>query len=97
MATAKSKVRAPRPTTPRVNVVTELHPLASIARLEPSSVSAIAGRRGEFRCACGQRLRVFGLGRHRVYFEPGSAQLEDPLIAQTCPRCGRELPGSNPA
>jgi hypothetical protein len=97
MATAKSKVRAPRPATPRVNVVTQLHPLASIARLEPSPVSAVAGRCGEYRCTCGQRLGVFGLGRHRVYFEPGGARSEDPLIAQTCPRCRAELPGSNPA
>jgi hypothetical protein len=97
MATAKSKVRAPRPTTPRVNVVAQLHPLAAIARLEPSPASAIGGQCEEYRCVCGQRLGVFGLGRHRVYFEPGSAQSEDPLIAQTCPRCRGELPGSNPA
>jgi hypothetical protein len=67
----------------------------AIGRLEPSPVSA--GYGGEYRCACGQGLHVFGLGRHQVYFEPGSAGLADPVIAHACPHCGLGLPGSNPA
>ena len=74
MATAIQKMGEVRVITPRVNAVAEVHPLAPLVRLEPSRVSEIGGRRGEYRCACGQWLRVFGLGRHQVYFEPGSAR-----------------------
>jgi hypothetical protein len=96
MATAKRKVHGARQTTRQVNVGADLRPLVPIVGPKPSSVPAIAGGRAEYRCVCGQRLRVFSLGHHQVYFEPGGARLEDPLIAHTCPRCERELPGSNP-
>jgi hypothetical protein len=46
------------------------------------------------RCSCGHALRVFGGGRHRVYFEPG-ARLDDPVLSRLCPGCGRALPGKN--
>ena len=51
--------------------------------------------RAAYRCACGHVLRVFGGGRHRVYYEPGNAQLDDPVMNGACPACGRELPGKN--
>jgi DNA-directed RNA polymerase subunit RPC12/RpoP len=44
---------------------------------------------------CGHRLQVFGLGRHRVYFEPENAGLDDPVMDHACPVCGHALPGSN--
>jgi hypothetical protein len=84
MATATQKVRIARHATRLANAVPQLFPGA-----------AADDGRGEYRCTCGYRLRVFGLGRHHVYFEPGSSRLADPLIAHTCPQCGRGLPGSN--
>jgi hypothetical protein len=82
MATATQKVRAARPVARRATVV-------------PFPGAVTGDGRGGFRCTCGYGLRVFGLGRHRVYFEPGGSQLEDPVIAHTCPQCGCGLPGSN--
>jgi predicted RNA-binding Zn-ribbon protein involved in translation (DUF1610 family) len=46
---------------------------------------------------CGHVLRVSGLGRHRVYFEPADARLDDPVMDRACPECGHGLPGKNPA
>lgn len=53
-------------------------------------------RESEYRCECGQSLRVFGVGRHRVYFEPGPTQLDAPVMDRACPACGHGLPGKNP-
>ncbi len=50
----------------------------------------------ENRCQCGNVLRVFGVGRHRVYFEPYNTQLDHPVMNRACPACGRGLPGKNP-
>lgn len=41
------------------------------------------------RCSCGHALRVFGGGRHRVYFEPG-ARLDDPVLSRLC--LGADMP-----
>ena len=71
--------------------------LRAVRRITGRADAVPAVARGEYRCACGQGLHVFGLGRHQVYFEPGRAHLEDPVIAHGCPHCGRGLPGSNPA
>jgi len=57
--------------------------------------SAPTAVRGEYRCECGHVLRVFGLGRHPVYFELGDARLDDPVMNPACPQCGRDLPGKN--
>jgi hypothetical protein len=51
--------------------------------------------RTAYRCSCGHVLRVFGGGRHRVYFELGSARLDDPVLNRLCPVCGRALPGKS--
>jgi hypothetical protein len=90
MATAPPKLRAVRDTTPRADAVPERSALELLVRDD-------GGSGGGYRCACGQGLQVFGLGRHQVYFEPGSARLQDPVIARACPRCGRGLPRCNPA
>jgi uncharacterized protein YlaI len=45
---------------------------------------------------CGHVLRVSGLGRHRVYFEP-TDRSADPVMNRVCPACGHGLPGKNPA
>jgi hypothetical protein len=49
--------------------------------------------RGEYRCECGHMLRVFGGGRHRVFFEPESTRFDHPVMNRACPSCGRRLPG----
>lgn len=47
--------------------------------------------RSVYRCECGHVLRVFGGGRHRVYFELGNARLDDPVMTRACPACGHGL------
>jgi hypothetical protein len=51
--------------------------------------------RAVYQCDCGHGLRVFGGGRHRVYFELDTARLENPVMNGVCPACGRALPGKN--
>jgi len=46
---------------------------------------------------CGDCLRVFGSGRHRVYFVAGDGGLTDPVTNGACPGCGHGLPGRNRA
>jgi DNA-directed RNA polymerase subunit RPC12/RpoP len=53
-----------------------------------------AQERDSYRCVqCGHPLRVFGGGRHRVYFEPDNPGLDDPIMTGVCPQCGHRLPG----
>jgi hypothetical protein len=40
-------------------------------------------------------LRVFGNGRHRIYFPLADAALDDPVMEGLCPVCGRALPGKS--
>ena len=68
---------------------------ATLIRPVESSVSEIPARRDEYRCECGHVLRVFGGGRHRVYFEPGNESMGDPVMNGLCSQCGRGLPGKN--
>jgi len=66
-----------------------------IATAEELPGSQSPSRRSEYRCECGHALRVFGGGRHRVYFEPGDTRLDDPVMNRVCRECGRGLPGKN--
>jgi len=66
-----------------------------IAPTEEHLVSASVDQRAEYRCDCGHVLRVFGGGRHRVYFEPANTRLDDPVMNGVCPACGRGLAGKN--
>ena len=59
-------------------------------------VAEVPDRGHEYDCECGHTLRVFGGGRHRVYFEPGNARLDDPVMNGVCPACGRGLLGKKP-
>jgi hypothetical protein len=72
-------------------------PASQIPTAGPASLTLIDGRREDYRCTCGHTLRVFGLGRHRVYFEPGNTQLDNPVMNRICPQCGEGLPGKNAA
>jgi hypothetical protein len=49
----------------------------------------------DYHCECGHVLRVFGGGRHRVYFELTDTALDDPVMDRVCPKCARGLPGKN--
>ncbi len=42
---------------------------------------------------CGHVLRVFGLGRHRVYFELGDTGSVDPVMDGACPQCRYGIAG----
>lgn len=64
-----------------------------IAPPAATPISPTVDRRGEYRCQCGHVLRVFGSGRHRVFFEPANASLHDPIMNGRCSSCGRGLPG----
>ncbi len=66
-----------------------------IASAEEPLVAVSSHLRPDYRCKCGHVLRVFGGGRHRVYFEPGNTRLDDPLMDRLCPRCETALPGRN--
>ncbi len=68
-------------------------PAPSIEQAGPMT-DAPGGR--EYSCAnCGHSLRVFGVGRHRVYFEPENTRLDQPVMDHACPECGRALPSTN--
>jgi hypothetical protein len=62
---------------------------------EAPPVSEGVDPRGEYRCKCGHVLRVFGGGRHRVYFVSANARLGDPVMNGACPSCGGGLPGKS--
>lgn len=66
-----------------------------IAPPERSARSEQTDRTPVHRCGCGHALKVFGGGRHRVYFELGDSRLDDPVMNRVCPACGRGLPGKN--
>ncbi len=73
--------------------------MTSATLLAPSAVLAPTeppGTRPLYRCECGHALRVFGGGRHRVYFELADKDLDDPVMNRVCPACQRGLPGKNP-
>ncbi len=53
------------------------------------------GRGPTYRCGCGHVLRIFGGGRHRVYFELSDSRSEAPVMNRVCPACGYGLPGKN--
>ena len=61
----------------------------------PPTIAPDLGR-SIYLCPCGHRLRVSGVGRHRVYFEPGPAGAEEAVMDRRCPACGLGLPGKNP-
>jgi hypothetical protein len=46
-----------------------------------------------YRCPCGERFRVFGIGRHRRFHLPSDETLSHPVINRACPACGHDLPG----
>ncbi len=78
--------------------------LAAPAEALPSPRAAVAGLRErrrlrsmpQWQCACGQRYRVSGAERHRVYWLI-DADESDPVMTGRCPNCDRGLPGQDAA
>jgi hypothetical protein len=48
------------------------------------------GEPQEWQCVCGQKFRVVGEGRHRVFWLP-DAPPSEPVLDDRCPNCGRPL------
>ena len=72
--------------------------MASATLIAPAEAPPASGnpdRGTAYRCACGHALRVFGGGRHRVYFEPENMRLDQPVMNRVCPECERGLPAKN--
>ena len=44
---------------------------------------------------CEHRLRVSGLGRHRLYYKLDDEGSHDPVMNRVCPVCGHGLPGKS--
>jgi hypothetical protein len=61
---------------------------------EPKNVTA-ARPAGRYRCDCQHVFQVFGLGRHRRYYELADVGWERPVMGRGCPSCQRRLPGKN--
>ena len=59
-------------------------------RSRPATTGAGGSERREWRCLCGQELRVAGDGRHRVFWLADAA-LDDPILGDLCPSCERDL------
>jgi hypothetical protein len=71
---------------------------ATFTALEPRPAAAEPQAEARvYRCECGHALRVFGLGRHRVYFERDDAGSEYAVMNRVCPACLIALPGKNAA
>jgi hypothetical protein len=62
-----------------------------LRRHRPGSAAAQPGPQSEWTCACEQRFRVTGTGRHRVYWA-ADAPADEPVIGSRCPSCDRPLP-----
>jgi hypothetical protein len=45
----------------------------------------------EWQCSCGQRYRVSGAGRHRIFWL-ADAETADPVLSDRCPNCDETLP-----
>jgi hypothetical protein len=55
-----------------------------LTRQEPEAAVAM------WSCACGERLRTVGIGRHQVHWLADAPE-DEPLLDGTCPACGRTL------
>ena len=100
VATAPSLTHPARSRSARdeVGVMDRARP-ASGALTAPEALLTIVpslDRAPQYRCECGHRLWVSGLGRHRVYLEPVKTPLNEPVMERACPACGRGLQGKNP-
>ena len=90
--TRRSRIHCAAGRTPALATAPVETPTPAAKAIEPPSVEP--DRRPTYNCtACGHVMRVIGLGRHRVYFEPTDHRREDPIMNRRCPGCGHSLPG----
>jgi DNA-directed RNA polymerase subunit RPC12/RpoP len=76
-----------------VTAIPKLDERGTLTRAMPSTEPE---QRRTYSCTeCGHRLRVSGLGRHRVYFELDDELAAEPVMNRVCPQCGHGLPGKN--
>jgi hypothetical protein len=61
---------------------------------EPMDV-VVAQPAARYCCPCQHVFQVFGLGRHRRYYELADLGWHSPLMGRACPTCQRRLPGKN--
>jgi hypothetical protein len=73
--------------------------VAIAARLRGRPMGRRPGRGGPataepayWTCACGERFRTVGAGRHQVHWLAEAPESE-PLLGDACPSCGRALVG----
>jgi hypothetical protein len=71
--------------------------MASAEIVPRLALTGVPDRRTYVCSQCGHTMRVFGCGRHRVYFETGDERFDDPVMDGACPECGHALPGRNGA
>jgi hypothetical protein len=89
-----SKTRGSPVDSAAPGVIPERGPDATPTGTETPSAKLDA--RASYTCPqCEHVLRVVGLGRHRVYFEPTDQLLDNPVMDRACPTCGLGLPGKN--
>ena len=48
-----------------------------------------------YQCSCRHVFQVFGLDRHRRYYELADLGWEHPVMGRVCPACQSQLPGKN--
>jgi hypothetical protein len=48
-----------------------------------------------YRCLCQHEFQVFGLRRHRRYYELADRDWKHPVMGRVCPACQSRLPGKN--
>jgi hypothetical protein len=71
----------------------EAMPSAPTGDEPPKVIDARSAKR--YQCPCQHVFQVFGLDRHRRYYELADLGWEHPVMGRVCPACQRRLPGKN--
>jgi hypothetical protein len=72
------------------SVSTDTADAATLEQQPAAGAEALPPHR--YRCSCGRLFQVYGLGRHRRYYQPDDGQWRRPVVARTCTSCQRQLP-----
>jgi hypothetical protein len=90
---AQARLDAERWTDDGGSFYLEAVPSAPIADAPDHATAAPPAE--HYRCQCQHVLQVFGLGRHRRYYELADRGWQHPVMGRVCPSCQRGLPGKN--